>query len=109
MRRPFLRPVRTWTASSSPRLTRCNTVWRETPSARIASTHRQQPAGASSTKQGAKLVGDADAPRGAGGELLAGDEAVVEPAVQGGGSDAEDVGRLGDRDGSPSGGSAGGW
>ena len=35
--RPFRRPFRTWTASSSPRLTRCNTVWRETPRLRIAS------------------------------------------------------------------------
>jgi len=31
MRRPFRRPVRTWTARSSPRLTRCNSVWRDTP------------------------------------------------------------------------------
>ena len=31
--RPFLFPWRRWTASSSPRFTRCNTVWRETPSA----------------------------------------------------------------------------
>jgi hypothetical protein len=37
----------------------------------------------------AKLVGDADAPGGAGGDLLAGDEAVVESAQQGGGGDAE--------------------
>ena len=31
IRRPFLRPVRTWTARSSPSLTRCMMVWRETP------------------------------------------------------------------------------
>ena len=31
MRRPFRRPVRTCTAWSSPRLTRCNRVWRDTP------------------------------------------------------------------------------
>src|SRR5262249_45033957 len=30
--KPFRRPNRTRTASSSPRFTRCNTVWRETPS-----------------------------------------------------------------------------
>jgi len=36
MRRPFLRPVRVRTAFSSPRLTFCNTVWRETPSAWVA-------------------------------------------------------------------------
>jgi RNA-directed DNA polymerase len=31
IRRPFLRPVRTWTARSRPSLTRCMMVWRETP------------------------------------------------------------------------------
>ncbi len=34
---PFCLPRVTCTASSSPRLTRCNTVWRETPSLRVAS------------------------------------------------------------------------
>ncbi len=38
IRRPCRRPLRTWMASSSPRFTRCNTVWRLTPSIRIAST-----------------------------------------------------------------------
>jgi RNA-directed DNA polymerase len=38
MRKPFLRPQRTCTASSSPRFTRCNTVWRETPSRSVASS-----------------------------------------------------------------------
>ena len=37
IRRPFRRPLRTWMASSSPRFTRCNTVWRLTPRIRIAS------------------------------------------------------------------------
>jgi RNA-directed DNA polymerase len=37
MRRPFLRPRHTCTASSSPRFTRCNTVWRVTPRSRVAS------------------------------------------------------------------------
>jgi RNA-directed DNA polymerase len=36
IRRPFLRPVRVRTARSSPRLTFCNTVWREMPSAWMA-------------------------------------------------------------------------
>jgi retron-type reverse transcriptase len=35
-RRPFLRPRLTWMASISPRLTRCHTVCRETPSRRMA-------------------------------------------------------------------------
>jgi hypothetical protein len=38
IRRPLRRPLRTWMASSSPRLTRCNTVWRLTPRRRMAST-----------------------------------------------------------------------
>lgn len=37
IRRPFCGPRRTWTASSSPRLTRCHTVCRETPRRRVAS------------------------------------------------------------------------
>ena len=37
IRSPFCLPRTMCTASSSPRLTRCNTVCRETPSARIAS------------------------------------------------------------------------
>ena len=37
MRKPFLRPRHTCTASSSPRFTRCNTVWRVTPRSRVAS------------------------------------------------------------------------
>jgi hypothetical protein len=36
IRRPFLRPVRVRTAFRSPRLTFCNTAWREMPSARLA-------------------------------------------------------------------------
>ena len=36
IRRPFLRPVRVRTARSSPRLTFCNTVWREMPRAWLA-------------------------------------------------------------------------
>ena len=35
---PLRLPCETWMASSSPRLTRCNTVWRDTPRIRMAST-----------------------------------------------------------------------
>jgi retron-type reverse transcriptase len=35
---PFRFPERTWTAVSSPRFTRCNTVWRETPRTLVASS-----------------------------------------------------------------------
>jgi hypothetical protein len=44
-------PRVTWTASSSPRLTRCNTVCRETPRARIASRIGRKPAAASALKR----------------------------------------------------------
>ena len=43
----------------------------------------------------AELIGEADAPGGAGGDLFAGDEAVIEPAQQGLGRDAELAGGLG--------------
>ena len=36
--KPFRFPQRTWTAESSPRFTRCNTVWRETPRSLVASS-----------------------------------------------------------------------
>ncbi len=58
-----------------------------------------QPAGRGVVDEAvAQLVGEADAPRGAGGELFAGDEAVVDPAVHGGRGDAEDLGRFGHGD-----------
>ena len=37
IRRPFRLPRRRWTASSLPRFTHCNTVWRETPRRLVAS------------------------------------------------------------------------
>jgi hypothetical protein len=36
IRKPFRRPVRMGTACRPPRLTRCNTVWLDTPRARLA-------------------------------------------------------------------------
>ena len=51
IRRPFRRPLQTWTGCSSPRLTRCNTVWRETPSVIVASSIGSQPSGACSTNR----------------------------------------------------------
>src|SRR5215475_10093515 len=47
-RRPFLRPFLTWMASISPRLTRCHTVCRETPSRRMVWYMVRYPSGASS-------------------------------------------------------------
>jgi hypothetical protein len=51
MRRPFCLPRVTWIAASSPRLTRCNTVWRDTPSARIASRIGRKSSPASALKR----------------------------------------------------------
>ena len=51
IRKPFLRPRQTWTACSSPRFTRCNTVWRVTPSRRVASIIVTKPWGGASTKR----------------------------------------------------------
>ena len=41
-----------------------------------------------------QFIGEPDAPGGAGSDLLAGDEAVVEPAEQGGGRDLQFAGGL---------------
>ncbi len=38
IRKPLRLPRPTWMASNSPRFTSCNTVWRETPSLRVASS-----------------------------------------------------------------------
>ena len=51
IRKPLRRPRFTWTASSSPRFTRCNTVWRETPRMCVASSIGRYPSGACSTKR----------------------------------------------------------
>jgi hypothetical protein len=45
--KPFRFPERTWTAESSPRFTRCNTVWRETPRSLVASSIDTWPSGTS--------------------------------------------------------------
>ena len=95
IRRPFLRPVLVRTARSSPRLTFCNTVCRETPSARLAYCEGEPAVGRVVGEHAAQLAGEADLPGRAGGDLLAGDEAVVEPAQQGGRRDLEFAGRLG--------------
>src|SRR5947208_2746279 len=49
IRKPLRRPCRTSTASSSPRFTRCNTVWRETPSLMVVSSIGRYSGGASCT------------------------------------------------------------
>ena len=53
-----------------------------------------QPSGGVVGEHAAQLAGEADPPGGAGGDLLASDEAVVEPAQQGGGRDLELAGCL---------------
>ncbi len=45
--KPFRFPERTWTAVRSPRFTRCNTVWRETPRSLVASSIDTWPSGTS--------------------------------------------------------------
>src|SRR5438093_197200 len=51
MRKPLRRPRVTKTASNSPRFTRCNTVWRETPSFIVASSIGRYSGGACSTNR----------------------------------------------------------
>jgi hypothetical protein len=79
-------------------LTRCNTVWRETPRARIRVDYRNVVGGGVFDEQCAELVVDADAPWSARGVLLARDESGLDPAVDRRRGDAEDVGGLADRE-----------
>jgi hypothetical protein len=51
IRKPFRRPWRRCTACSSPRFTRCRTVWRDTPSCCVASIMGMKPGGGVSTKR----------------------------------------------------------
>src|ERR1035441_7965977 len=51
MRRPLRRPLVSRTASSSPRFTRCNPVWRERPSFSVVSSMGRYTGSASSTKR----------------------------------------------------------
>ena len=57
--------------------------------------HGQPAVGGVLDEQGADLVGEPDAPGRARGELLAGDEPVAEPTVQGGGRQAQLFGGVG--------------
>ena len=58
--------------------------------------HGQPAVGGVVDEQRADVVGEPDPPGCAGGELFAGDESLAEPAVQGGGCEAEFVGGVGD-------------
>lgn len=60
--------------------------------------HRDVASGCLVYKTGAQLIGDADSPRGAGRELLAGDEAVIQPAMHRGWCDAKNFGSAIDSD-----------
>src|SRR3984885_1566483 len=94
MRSPFCLPRITWTASSSPRLTRCNTVWRETPSAFIASRMGMKPSPASLLNRAMTSWVNRMRHGGAGGQLLARDDHGVEQAMEGRGGDGERCRRL---------------
>ena len=87
----------TWTAASWPRLTRCNTVWRETLSARIASRIWQEVLTGITVEAILEVFGKANTPRGAGCQLLAGNNAVIEQAMDSGWCDATHDGGLLDR------------
>jgi hypothetical protein len=54
IRIPFFLPFVTCATSSSPRLTRCNTVWRETPSLGVASCMVTKPSPAVSLNRGTR-------------------------------------------------------
>src|ERR1700738_4405079 len=56
--------------------------------------HREKPLGCFLDEPCTQLIGDTDAPRGSRGRLFACDEAVVEPAMNGRWSNAEDLSSL---------------
>jgi hypothetical protein len=60
--------------------------------------HRQVAVGGMLDEASAEFIGEPDPPGRAGGGLLGGDEPVVDPAVHGGGNDAELARRFGDAD-----------
>ena len=88
--KPFRFPQRTWTAGSSPRFTRCNTVWRETPRSLVASSIGTWPSGTSCNEACTNLLIDADAPWRTRGDLFAGNETIGKPTMHGGRDHAED-------------------
>ena len=94
IRKPLRRPCRTNTASSSPRFTRCNTVCRETPSFIVASSIGQILRWRLLDDARAQFIGDSNLPRCAGSYLLAGDEAIGQPAMNRGRVHAENPGSL---------------
>ena len=56
--------------------------------------HGQPAVGGVVDEQCADVVGEADAPGRVGGDLLTGDEPLIQPAVQGGGRESELVGGV---------------
>jgi len=101
IRSPFCLPRMTWTASSSPRLTRCNTVWRETPSAFIASRMGMKPSPASLLNRAMTSWVNRMRQGAPGVRLFARDDPGVEQAMEGRGGNGEHGRRLLDGQGLP--------
>ena len=79
--------------ASSPRLTRCKTVWRETPSARIASRMARKPSGTVSAKRAAARRSRRIRQGAPGVTCSPANEAGLQPAMDRGGGHAELLGR----------------
>jgi hypothetical protein len=95
IRRPFLRPGADVDGAEPPVL---DTLHDGLPGDAVGEggfQHGQPALRGIVYEQGADFGGEPDPPRGGGGELLAFDESVVEPAVQGGGGEAEFGGGVG--------------
>ena len=75
-------------------MTRCNTVWRETPRIRVASCIGTYPRRRLCDEAGEKLWGDPDLPWCSGRDLFAGDESIVDPPVQRRGRHIQALGRF---------------
>ena len=83
-------------AGSSPRFTRCMSVWRRNAVGQGGFQCGEPSDGGGVDEEVADLFGEADLPWCAGGDLFSGDEPGGEPAVKGGGGETEFGGGVGD-------------
>ena len=84
-------------ASSSPRFTRCNTVWRDTPSFMVVSSMGRYSGGACSTMRARSSSVMRICHGAPGSDLFTSDEAFGQPTMDRGSIHAQDLGSLADR------------
>src|SRR6266536_5828208 len=91
IRKPLRRPRVTNKASISPRFTRCNTVWRDTPIFIVVFQHGQIVGRCLLDEACPQLIGDSNLPGRSWRYLLTGDETIIQPAMNSGSVDSQDL------------------